>query len=205
MRLGLRAYIAAALAVIGIIAALAVSSLGQPQTGTVHISYNTNTLPNSAITFNGKSYPAAGNVNQTVTYNLPHGNYSLAIRLAGYKSFSTSFSLATGSTIVVTAHLSLSSDPTIHDLGQITGLTNSALIVQSINYYYNQTWTTITVQASATDTDTAVIVASYTPATASWQLRLGPGTYFQNSDISNLPQQVQNYLQANNYVNSGGP
>lgn len=171
------------------------------QVGTVNIDYNLTTLSGVNVAFNGKAVKPISATSSTQNYKLHRGTYNVTIGLAGYRSFSTSFTLSTGQDLTVDPALSLTSDPSFTSLNQITGTQNSALTITAQTYFYNKIWAVSTVQLPGTDP--AIIVTQYIPATQKWALRLGPGTDFPLKKVDSLPSQVRDFLKDNHYVTNG--
>lgn len=170
------------------------------QVASVTVDYNVASLASNDIKIDSVIYKPTTSGNQSYTYSLHSGLHHLAISLTGYKPFVVQFSSHPNEQMSINADLSLAADPTIRGAGQISGLAPSYTIGK-IKYYYGQTWAVFEVGVNGSDP--AAAAANYNPAAAEWQLAAGPGTLFESDDLSGLPPLVQEYFEANGFVDEG--
>lgn len=169
---------------------------------TVHVSYNLSSLPAGDVHINSAVIKPSAQSQQTLTYRVAPGAYTVEVKVPGCKTLTARFDIAKNEEVLVNASLALNSDPTIHNLGQVIGLVGANLNLSGVRYYYSQTWAVMTVRSPGGDK--AAVVAAYSPPDAAWYVRLGPGTSFTTSDISGLPSMVQTALRSGGYVSGEG-
>lgn len=190
----------AVIAVLAIIAIIAAIFLAKPgASGTVKI-VNANTVSDSTIRFNDKELkPLAGTASD---YSLAPGDYTLKVTASGYTPFSTHFTVHKGDTLTVNVTLKPKSDPTIKSIGQIVfpPSTPSNMSVVNTVYFYNKTWAIVTIKTP--DGNEGVIVAQYSASNSVWNVVLGPGTLFLQSDVQSLPSDVAKNMES--YVDTSG-
>jgi hypothetical protein len=166
---------------------------------TVTLQYNVASTQGVTVTFNGHSIvPSSPN-----TYLLKPGIYSLAIAGEGYSPFAAHLNLKAQQKFVVSVQLSLNSDSTIQNIAQLNlpnGQNIPGASITAINYFYNQTWAVVSLQAEGSS---AVVVVEYSVVADTWTTILGPGTAFTQANSQDLPSKVTDYLIANNYISQG--
>jgi flagellar basal body-associated protein FliL len=183
------------------------NNVKQQTTGTVTLHYNTTDITNAVVKFNGhKATPSNITTSGSATYNVAPNTYKLSITDPGYTSFSTSFSVNKNQTIVVNVHIQIvvNEEPTITSISQIpfpTGTDTTNATITSIAYFNNNVWAVVVFQ---TDGNIGIVVTQYNAQYGSWETLLGPGTTFTTDSLQGIPQNVQDYLTANNYVNPEG-
>jgi hypothetical protein len=155
------------------------------------------------VKFNGKIANPTSDTNDSATYTIAPNAYTLSVTNPGYTSFSTNLGLKKGQTVIVDVHISINTNSNITSIDQITlpGIDISSVTITNISYFYNKTWAVIGIQAYG---NTAIVVTQYNAASAAWATILGPGTSFTTDSTQGLPQNVQDYLIANNYINPEG-
>jgi|GEM_PF-7040603 len=177
----------AAVLVFGIVLLIQMMSRGGQ--GAVAVWYSVQDTKNAAVRFNGTAAKLAADS----TYHLPSGKYTLKISKPGYADFSTGFTLAAGQTKLINAQLHLEKPPIVDNTKQLSlyqGMAGATLT--KVDYFYEHTWAVATI--SAPSYEGAVVVVEYDANTGAWATVLGPGVSFQQSDISQLPILIQNYL-----------
>lgn len=164
---------------------------------TVTLTYNVGSLQDTSVRFNNLSLKPTNNSN---TYDVLPGAYTLTVSKPGYRQFSASFNAKAGQSFIINVQLQLESNPQITAIGQIPTPSVAGATITNTTYFYGKTWAALTVQK---DNNSALVVVQYNPGSQTWSTMLGPGTSFSESDTQNLPAQVESYLAANNYINPG--
>lgn len=160
------------------------------QTGTVVVNLSS-TPKDLTITFNGKSIEQKSKSGSIYTFVLPQDNYLLRIKAPGYKPFSVNLQVGTGGQYRVAAQLSFLHDPTIISPGQIAGL-DSGATVSDVTYFHGQSWAVIKLTTPASDPSFAAV--QYSAVQNRWSIKAGPGTYFTDFSVQNLPDDVATNL-----------
>lgn len=156
------------------------------QTGTVVV--NLSSSPKDlTITFNGKSVEQKSKSGSVYAFVLPQDTYLLRIQAPGYKPFSVNLQVNTGDQYRVAAQLSFLHDPTIVSPSQIAGLGDGATI-SDVAYFHGQTWAVVKLTTPVSDPSYAA--AQYNPTQNHWSIKAGPGTYFTDFSVQNLPDDV---------------
>lgn len=140
------------------------------------------------------------------TYKLSDGNNTLTVTGSGYKKFSSSFLVQKNKTLYINVIMqssapTSSAQATQQLQGSLSSILPSGSTIQSSTYFYGNTWAVLVTQSP--DGDSAVIVAKYDVVANEWFIALGPGTYFNSSDMSSLPSQVSSYMYQENYAVGG--
>lgn len=156
------------------------------QAGNVTLQFS-NIPENTSITFDGSKLEPQSKTQTALTYRLHKGNHRVQAATPGYKLFATNLQVDTGGEYQISVDLQFAHDPTITSSSQVKGLGSGAPIT-NVTYLYGQTWAVLTLQA--TGTDPALAAAQYDPVANTWQLEAGPGTYFSDWSLSELPDQV---------------
>lgn len=167
-------------------------------TGNVQIMINTPDADNITATLNSKSLELKG---LQGTYELKTGDYSLKITKPNYKDFSTKFTITKGSNLVVNANLQRKEATTTQQASdtlksQLTATIGSFDITQS-QYFYDNTWAFLNISQ---DGNPGYMVVHYSDVSDGWEITLGPGTLFYTSDLTGIPNDIQNYMINNHYA-----
>lgn len=167
-------------------------------TGNVQIMINTPDSDNITATLNSKSLELKG---LQGTYELKTGDYNLKITKPNYKDFSTKFTITKRSNLVVNANMERKDTTTTQQatdtlLSDLTSAKGAFEITQS-QYFYNNTWAFLIISANG---NPGYMVAHYSDITNKWEAVVGPGTLFYTSDLTGVPNEVQNYMINNHYV-----
>jgi hypothetical protein len=182
--------------------------------GTVTLHYSTTDIASSVVKFNDAAAKPASISGSSATYTVAPGIYKLSVSDPGYTSFSTNFSIQKGQTVIVVVHIKVATtstntttatNPTITNASQLTlaGVNTADITITGVTYFNTNTWAVVSFQSNG---NTGIAVVQYNAANKIWLTQLGPGTQFtpDGMAIENIPQNVQDYLTANNYVNPEG-
>jgi hypothetical protein len=135
-------------------------------------------------------------------YRVHPGSQSLTIEKPGYEKFTVQFTVKRNRTVVINANLKSAVTTSVEDratqLTQYLAARNYA--VQSLQYFYDNTWAFVTIDVGG---DTGHAVVKYVSTTNTWKFALSPGSFFSSSDVGDLPKDVVNYMTQNGYVSEG--
>jgi hypothetical protein len=173
-------------------AVLGITSYQRTRSGTVAVTINIAQQSAAKVEFNDRPVTPVSRSATSTTYRLAHGSYTVVITDPGYKPFSTQVTIHSGDQLHLSANLQLDSDPTLTQVSQIKDFILPGANIGSVRYFYGMTWAVLTV--TLPNTDPAVAVTHYNPATSQWSLVAGPGTFFSPSSLKGVPSQAANYL-----------
>ena len=174
----------------------------QASVGSLEIALQVPDTNNIVATLNNK--PINFNKLQT-NYTLKAENYTLSIKKSGYEDLSAQFTIQAGRPIIINAALQRLPTPKLTNLATVKpppGVSIQGWAIANATYFYNNTWAFV--DARTTGGLGAFFVLQYDDVARTWKVILGPETVFTSEDVQNLPADVQDYLQNNNYVYAGG-
>lgn len=173
------------------------------QRANVNIIFQLPDTNNIEATINGKSF-IVSSLNATYTFH--NGDKHLSITKNGYKPFSTDFTVEKGHDLVIVVSMQLknpASDVKSSDQLEQSLSRNlpSGFTIKQVSYFYENTWA---VALLSLDENSAILVAKRSLDNGLWQTVLGPGTSFGDSDVVNLPRDVNAFMYQRRYVLPGG-
>lgn len=208
-----RTIILAALTLVTFIVFVAFISFKHSQTGLVTVAIH-NILDQQGLRVSLNEKPLAA---QSIGHlPLASGAYTLKVTKPDYQAFSTHFNVTTGQTTVInivmhrtvnvptiTSWQQIKPPSFIQDEANMAGTpiiyTPTPVITQSV-YFYGNGWAFLTATINASSSH---LVVRYDQAAKDWDIILGPAGLFSAADLPTIPSNVADYLQANNYVDSG--
>ncbi len=172
--------------------------------GTVSINLNLPDLKDTKAFIDNKDFKLSG---LTGSYGISAKNHQLKVTRTGYKPSEVTFDVQKNKTVVLNVVMQpqVPQDTPVAT-AQIQSSFQSAFgayDIQSVQYFYNNTWAFVIVGNG--DSDPGMFVSSYSPSSGKWSIVLGPGTIFSKYDIYKLPDGVQKYMKDNGYVTGEQP
>lgn len=127
------------------------------------------------------------------------GYYTLTVSKTGYRSFSRSFTVHTGDTILFNIPLQRTSLPSFNTaiFSSLSPATAGADVLDS-QYFGNHDW--LFVSTIASSGNNTFYILRYDDVSGRWVIETGPNTIMSQSATSSYPRDLQQYLQSNNYT-----
>lgn len=159
---------------------------------TVVIQYNVPEANSVIVSVDDAFVEPVSTTKTTATYHLKPGEHQLAMKLDGYQTITTKIRGSNGEKFVVNGRLILNQSKKITSLIDINGLTQSDAKINSIKYFYDDTWAVLNITPKGTDP--GWLVVSYNAQDRAWVAELGPATSYYDYQLDQLPDYVGTYL-----------
>jgi len=138
-------------------------------------------------------------------YVLAAGKKQLVVTKPGYAEFSTTFTLKKGQAVIINIFMKPDTQqaPATATKNLTDALTHSlapGFLIQQSVYFYDNTWAVVQVSNGS---NTAILVAQYNLSGKSWEIVLGPGTFFDSTSLKRVPADVASYMYAQHFATHG--
>ncbi|MCA9325744.1 PEGA domain-containing protein [Candidatus Saccharibacteria bacterium] len=178
------------IALIGAIAWSVIWYLGRH--ATVVIQYNIANAPSVIVSVDGEYAEPVSTTKTSAEYHLKPGEHQLVMKLDGYQSLTVSINGSDGQKYIINGNLRPKANTKITSLIDIHGLDQVDSKVNSIKYFYDNTWAVLNLTPPGTDP--GWLVVSYNAQDRAWVNELGPSTSFYDYQVAQLPSYVKTYL-----------